>query len=649
MSEAKLRPFGFLALNDDQWQAGCVHPQLTITVGGHAERDSHTFYVLLCQLDRGNGVSSHSWQVQHRLAHLRDQLHDRVKKDLGKSYAQHFGDAPFAKKGGFSGTTERLQKWLQALGSCITQGDAPPALVAHVMEFMEAPPPDFGPQASSPASAAAEPAAGDSAPGAAASTALEASVDEASAERGDGSEVDTGESHAQQPPLAEAVEACKPEVSPEAEERQPTAAAALVAEEAAASPARQRPVFSPPARSTFQAQGDGTPRSSSGSSIDTPEPAEVAARVSSNPATSPSRKEAVDADADDEARDDCSAPSQQSSHPASPAAARAVGFGASQDGPSLASAPEVMATEKGGGSPLGDDPEAEGKSDKGKEDASTSCTTASASRSELQDAVETGLPDLASEARRLQEMLPMEAAEELAFMSPKEAATLVSLMKEESRAPVMACMQCEVRDAVAAAMPADMREAAGYMGVEQAGHSRRGAMLAEEEMLEADGTMISDATSERSTASSRPSWASSSLRGSTKAARLAGAAREKLHRAAATGGHASRKAASAATGVAGAARQGLEKAAGSKNVTAVSDKAKVAAAGAAELARSSLGTAAEKARKARDATGIAPEEVGGRVSGAAVGAAESARAKLSRMSRGVAGLVGTRRSERPAS
>merc|ERR1719188_500281 len=83
-----------------------------------------------------------NWLAPRRLAHLRRDLYIPVKKAMGPCYAKHFGDAPFAYRGGIPGTTAHLHRWCCALATCINSGAASPAMVALVLRFLEVPRPE---------------------------------------------------------------------------------------------------------------------------------------------------------------------------------------------------------------------------------------------------------------------------------------------------------------------------------------------------------------------------------------------------------------------------------------------------------------------------------------------------------------------------
>eukprot|EP00930_Biecheleria_cincta_P027759 TRINITY_DN19431_c0_g1_i1.p1 TRINITY_DN19431_c0_g1~~TRINITY_DN19431_c0_g1_i1.p1 ORF type:complete len:579 (-),score=98.26 TRINITY_DN19431_c0_g1_i1:112-1848(-) len=135
-----LAPYGYCAASPEEWVSSSQEnkAQLDLSVAGHSEQGGHTVYHVQCRLEADGLVSLH-WVTQRRLGHIRDSLHDVVKNEMGKSYADAFANAPFAMRGGFGGTTQRLQKWFQSLAVCVSKGLAPPALVAQLLLFLDAP------------------------------------------------------------------------------------------------------------------------------------------------------------------------------------------------------------------------------------------------------------------------------------------------------------------------------------------------------------------------------------------------------------------------------------------------------------------------------------------------------------------------------
>merc|ERR1712098_571582 len=98
----------------------------------------HTWYKMKCSL-KATGSEACEWEVERRLLHVRQFLHDPVKLSLGGRYSEHFAHACFASHGGIPGTTSLLRDWHRALATCINKGFAQPTLVALVHRFLETP------------------------------------------------------------------------------------------------------------------------------------------------------------------------------------------------------------------------------------------------------------------------------------------------------------------------------------------------------------------------------------------------------------------------------------------------------------------------------------------------------------------------------
>lgn len=114
-------------------------PKLEITVDGHDEESGHTWYKLECAIVQP-GMSRSEWQTKKRLTHLRDGLHDQIKRELGDTkYAEYFADTPFAKRGGMKGTTARLIRWFSTLANRISTGQVSLQVTALVLRFIDAP------------------------------------------------------------------------------------------------------------------------------------------------------------------------------------------------------------------------------------------------------------------------------------------------------------------------------------------------------------------------------------------------------------------------------------------------------------------------------------------------------------------------------
>jgi len=137
-----LQQFGFVALSADAWGEKAQRPELGLgVIDGHREKGNHTWYAIIgkVQVTSGTVSSTRRWQVERRLAHIRALLHDPVKRELGKEYDFHFNGAHFPHHGGPSGTTARMEAWLEALSRAIKTGELSPARVASILSFLEAP------------------------------------------------------------------------------------------------------------------------------------------------------------------------------------------------------------------------------------------------------------------------------------------------------------------------------------------------------------------------------------------------------------------------------------------------------------------------------------------------------------------------------
>lgn len=148
---AYLQSYGFSAADDQTWrttpksagEGASPTPQLEINVVGHKEMGGHTWYSLSCSLEGCREKRALHWKLHKRLVQLQKDLHEGVKRELGCIlYDKHFANAPFARKGGFPGTTSRLHQWCQALADCLNRGLASPSLAALVIYFLDAPEPD---------------------------------------------------------------------------------------------------------------------------------------------------------------------------------------------------------------------------------------------------------------------------------------------------------------------------------------------------------------------------------------------------------------------------------------------------------------------------------------------------------------------------
>lgn len=114
-------------------------PSLEIAVTGHEEEHGHTMYFVDCVVSYP-GNESFAWRTHKRLCQMRESLHDAVKEELQEArYAGMFRDEPFARYGGFPGTTARLHAWCGALAKGLSNGRLSPRLTAHILQFLEIP------------------------------------------------------------------------------------------------------------------------------------------------------------------------------------------------------------------------------------------------------------------------------------------------------------------------------------------------------------------------------------------------------------------------------------------------------------------------------------------------------------------------------
>mmetsp|Transcript_106097 Transcript_106097/g.310188 ORF Transcript_106097/g.310188 Transcript_106097/m.310188 type:complete len:328 (+) Transcript_106097:128-1111(+) len=134
-----LQPYGYHASSHLSWGRQ-QPPELTIQVSSHSTIGKHTYYHLECTLARVRGTEEkHVWKVARRLAHLREGLHDPLKRALGSSYQTYFCGVHFAHHLRPAGTTARLDAWCSRLAHCITAKLAPPEIAAVTLRVLDAP------------------------------------------------------------------------------------------------------------------------------------------------------------------------------------------------------------------------------------------------------------------------------------------------------------------------------------------------------------------------------------------------------------------------------------------------------------------------------------------------------------------------------
>eukprot|EP00931_Biecheleriopsis_adriatica_P111213 TRINITY_DN85577_c0_g1_i1.p1 TRINITY_DN85577_c0_g1~~TRINITY_DN85577_c0_g1_i1.p1 ORF type:complete len:285 (+),score=51.02 TRINITY_DN85577_c0_g1_i1:25-855(+) len=138
-SERYLWRFGF--------GRGPPAPELRISMAGHEEVLGHTMYAISCSLRRppkeeGEAARIAEWSCQKRLCDLREELHCRIKAEMGSAYAAYFESTPFARHGGVPGTTDRLRSWFGTLAACVNSSQLTGDSLAFLLRFLKAPVPE---------------------------------------------------------------------------------------------------------------------------------------------------------------------------------------------------------------------------------------------------------------------------------------------------------------------------------------------------------------------------------------------------------------------------------------------------------------------------------------------------------------------------
>jgi len=149
MDKSYLERYLYAPMDDERWQLPPgpkgSGPRLTIWVNGHREIDRHTFYSVQCSLVLCGSLLV-EWEAPRRLLQIRECLHAPLKVSFGTGkYYRHFGNAPFARRGGVWGTTGRLKAWFAALTRAINSGALTPGEVAFVLQFLDTPAPEQSP------------------------------------------------------------------------------------------------------------------------------------------------------------------------------------------------------------------------------------------------------------------------------------------------------------------------------------------------------------------------------------------------------------------------------------------------------------------------------------------------------------------------
>jgi hypothetical protein len=136
-----LSRFGYEAENAATWCHPTALPSFSLKVKIHTESGGHTAYLIECRIDHCDSDAKEivTWSALKRLKYLREDFHVVLKSQLGqKAYSYRFGATPFALRMGPPGTTARLNAWFESLSHCMSKGLLSPAIVAHVLESLDA-------------------------------------------------------------------------------------------------------------------------------------------------------------------------------------------------------------------------------------------------------------------------------------------------------------------------------------------------------------------------------------------------------------------------------------------------------------------------------------------------------------------------------
>eukprot|EP00928_Gymnodinium_smaydae_P035953 TRINITY_DN25211_c0_g1_i2.p1 TRINITY_DN25211_c0_g1~~TRINITY_DN25211_c0_g1_i2.p1 ORF type:complete len:213 (-),score=27.04 TRINITY_DN25211_c0_g1_i2:56-694(-) len=115
--------------------------RISISVHGHEEKDTHTYYQITCAVHSPGDMQRTlmSWRCEKRLCAIREELFDPVVEALGEGYEPVFYETPFALRGGLPGTTARLALWFERLAECMNTGKVPYELSAIFLHHLQAP------------------------------------------------------------------------------------------------------------------------------------------------------------------------------------------------------------------------------------------------------------------------------------------------------------------------------------------------------------------------------------------------------------------------------------------------------------------------------------------------------------------------------
>jgi len=141
---AYLTFFDYSAIDADMWadpEGFDGIPELVMRVTRNEKVSSATYYEIDAALHaRGSKEPFLKWTCMRTLAILRVHIHDLVERNLGSEvYKKHFKGTPFAARGGFSGTTARLDAWFKTCGICASLALLRPKVIADILTLLEAP------------------------------------------------------------------------------------------------------------------------------------------------------------------------------------------------------------------------------------------------------------------------------------------------------------------------------------------------------------------------------------------------------------------------------------------------------------------------------------------------------------------------------
>jgi len=131
---------------------GPPQPELTVDVTGHSDYSGSSWlpgqekeeYSVACTLRWNSRADTRvlQWKTKMKLSYMRARLHDRIKKEMGPEYNEHFQETRFAHLGGMKGTTTRLRNWFQTLTGLANEGHLKTELLAMLLRELQVPIPE---------------------------------------------------------------------------------------------------------------------------------------------------------------------------------------------------------------------------------------------------------------------------------------------------------------------------------------------------------------------------------------------------------------------------------------------------------------------------------------------------------------------------